>query len=478
MSTRKKVGIEPSMYTFMWKLFKAIGDSEYIKIIYKSNNNSTDMLPYDITAREPGKIQHEVEKIIELEGTEINHGSINKKQWHLAILRSGRGKDERNLWIDYDSGYSHGHRDGMNIGLFAKGLDLMPDFGYIPVQFGGWHTPEAKWYGMTAAHNTVVIDGMSDNRDFGGNTTMWAIGDRMKVIRVSAPQLINGKQFERTIALIDITEKDSYILDIFRVVGRKDHAKFMHSHHGDIRTNGLILKPADEYGYETLMRNFQVDENPLAGWSADWKIEDYLNLVSGRSDLHLKYTDFTADAKAYICEGWISAGNTKEKIEKWIPRIMVRRQSEKEPLVSNFVGIIEPYEKESKIKNLRRLDLEYEDGTPAVKADAAIEVVISDTRSDLIVSIDDEDPLSLKNGKNTVIQKEWDLKYDGEFCMVSLNNRKVERVIICRGIALTLDGVEIRLKSKQDIIEIVFKDGKFEIVTGSSDNIDKIKTNV
>lgn len=134
--------------------------------------------------------------------------------------------------------------------------------------------------------------------------------------------------------------------------------------------------------------------------------------------------------------------------------------------------------KNLKIKNLRRLDLEYEDGTPAVKADAAIEVVISDTRSDLIVSIDDEDPLSLKNGKNTVIQKEWDLKYDGEFCMVSLNNRKVERVIICRGIALTLDGVEIRLKSKQDIIEIVFKDGKFEIVTGSSDNIDKIKTNV
>ena len=46
----------------------------------------------------------------------------------------------------------------MNLGLFAKGLDLMPDFGYPPVQFGGWGSRRAHWYRSTPAHNTVVVD--------------------------------------------------------------------------------------------------------------------------------------------------------------------------------------------------------------------------------------------------------------------------------------------------------------------------------
>jgi hypothetical protein len=49
----------------------------------------------------------------------------------------------------------------MNLGLFALGLDLMPDFGYPPVQFGGWGSARSLWYHMTAGHNTVVVDGQS-----------------------------------------------------------------------------------------------------------------------------------------------------------------------------------------------------------------------------------------------------------------------------------------------------------------------------
>ena len=58
-----------------------------------------------------------------------------------------------------DTGGRHSHADGMNLGLFAKGVDLMPDFGYPPVQYGGWDSPRAQWYRMSAAHNTVVVDG-------------------------------------------------------------------------------------------------------------------------------------------------------------------------------------------------------------------------------------------------------------------------------------------------------------------------------
>ena len=46
----------------------------------------------------------------------------------------------------------------MNLGFFAKGLDLLPDFGYPRVQYGGWRSGKAKWYTMSAAHNTIVVD--------------------------------------------------------------------------------------------------------------------------------------------------------------------------------------------------------------------------------------------------------------------------------------------------------------------------------
>ena len=90
-------------------------------------------------------------KSIAEQGAEIHLGSVNKTEWGLAILRSGEGADARALWVDYDSGERHGHADGMTIGLFAKGLDLLPDFGYPPVQYGGWTAPRSMWYMQTAA---------------------------------------------------------------------------------------------------------------------------------------------------------------------------------------------------------------------------------------------------------------------------------------------------------------------------------------
>ena len=112
--------------------------------------------------------------------------SVNKQEWHLAILRSGKGKDARAMWLNYDAGGGHGHCDGMNLGLFAKGLDLMPDFGYPPVNFGGWDSPRAVWYRMTAAHNTVTVDGQNQVWA-AGKTTLWADGKSFHAIRASAP---------------------------------------------------------------------------------------------------------------------------------------------------------------------------------------------------------------------------------------------------------------------------------------------------
>ncbi|MBD3185115.1 hypothetical protein GF312_22735 [Candidatus Poribacteria bacterium] len=430
-----EISLEPSMFTFLWELYEATGDASFVQVIYHTNDEKLEGLPYDIFADDYFEFQENVENIISWKGKNIEIGSVNKESWHLAILRSGKDEDRRAVWIDYDSGGNHGHADGMNIGLFAKGLDLMPDFGYPPVSYGGWHSPQAIWYTMTAAHNTVVVNGRNQEAQNTGNTELWIDRDGFKATRISAANIINDHQYERTIAMIDISDSDSYIVDIFRIIGGTDHAKFMHSHFGQLITKGLTLKPTDDYGNNTLMRNFYKDSEPVSGWYADWKIDDRYNIISNESDIHLRYTDFTTSAEASVCEAWISyIENTdiqyneqwkQPQLEAWIPRIMIRRQSQVPPLISNFVGIIEPYDNTCSISKIKRLKLITPDGKLYPDANVALEIELINGYKDIFISADTENPLNISPSieeYKSMIQPKWSLDFSGEMCLVRFDN--------------------------------------------------------
>jgi hypothetical protein len=606
----------PSVHEFLWKLYELTGDAAYVQALYHANGGRTDGLPFDLFARDPEGLRKEVAGVIARHGTEIRLGSVLKPEWHLAILRAGRGENARALWLDYDIAGNHGHIDAMNVGLFAKGLDLMPDFGYPPLQFEGGSGKPALWYRMAAAHNTVVVDGSLPNagfyrrRAFGGRCTLWAEGVSFTAVRASGPELLlthhlseaadlsgeghdriglymlspsrvdrvraltkpeggaagdrwtlqfedtfnraelgpdwkvlegdwrieagrlvgsgvllctrrfpgsqrlefeataladtprdlsaflaagergwptgvffgfgsndnqrsklsllgneatsanvtvtpgrrysiicerdgdhirhfvdgqalqsfinrreevrkaldtacRGWQYERTLVQVNVSEADSYYLDIFRVVGGRDHAKFVHSHFGQIHTEGLCLSPAPDYGHDTLMRNFRTDPAPQPGWSVDWQIDDRHGYLAKGRDIHLRYTDLTEGAAASTCEGWVSPCSYNETQQAWIPRIMVRRQAGSAPLV----GIIEPYEGCSNIASIRRLPLRTPDGQLCGDADVAVEVTLKDGRRDLLAALDVEGPLarSPRGASRRVVQPDWSVDLDGEF---------------------------------------------------------------
>ena len=414
----QKPGVEPSAYAFLWELYKLTGDAGYVQALYRANGNKVDGLPHDLFAEDPLAVQRGVAEVIAREGTTPKVTSVNKQEWHLAILRSGQGEAARALWLDYDTGGKHSHADGMNLGLYALGLDLLPDFGYPPVQYGGWEAPRATWYMMTAAHNTVVVDGVNQ-KPGAGRTTLWLQGDGYQAIRVSGPELIGGLQFERTVALIDISPRDFYVLDIFRVVGGTDHAKFLHSHFGRISTQGLALKPTGDYGHGTQMRAFLVDPGPQPGWSVDWQIEDRYHYLPPGTDVHLRYADLTYGAQAYTCEGWVSAGGFEGQQEVWIPRVLVRRQGPP-PLASTFVGIIEPYERVPHIAGIHRLPLETPEGEAYPDSNVALEVCLADGRRDLIVCADVENPLGLRPSfaeSGVMVQREWKHSFHQPLCL-------------------------------------------------------------
>ena len=510
----------PSMFTFCWKMYELTGDAAFVQVLHHANGGKVDELPHDPFTDNPGQFQQRVRDVIAREGAELNVGSVNKEQWHLAILRSGKAANARAAWISYDAWGGHGHANGMNIGLYAKGRDLMPDNGYPPVHKGGFSGEWFDWYWSTAAHNTVVVDGYSQVR-FAGKTTLWKTGGDCQVIRVepdrqpvplngeligfylctpgsighvrcnnfgddfdrgelgpdwrvldgewritngrltghgtimctrrfpgaqrlefdavtSAPQpcdlsallmaherglntgaffgfgsdnnrysMINidpaagrcrsaarseativcgklyrivcecdghalrhwvdgkliqrclndglpfldaetsaEKRYARTLALVDIDDQDAYVVDLFHVVGGRDHAKFVHSNFSTITTTGLALQPAPDYGHGTKMRNFRTDPTPKLGWSADWQIAD--------SAVHLRYFDLTEGASASTCEGWIASAGYQSHAEVWIPRMMVRRQAHE----SLFVAVLDPHAGRANIARvLRRCDL-------------------------------------------------------------------------------------------------------------------------
>jgi hypothetical protein len=470
--------LAPSMFTFMWRLYGLTGDPAFVQALYIANDKAADGLPYDLFADDPESVWRGVAEVIAKEGACPKLKSTIKQQWHIAILRSGDGPDSRAAWLDYDSGGAHGHLDGMNLGLFAKGLDLMPDFGYPPVQFGGWGSAKAGWYATTASHNTVVVDG-KPQAGGAGKTTLWADGERFRCVRASAPTLIGGQQYERTVATVDMPGRDSYLVDIFRVVGGKDHAKFTHSHFGTIRTEGLSLRPAEPYGYGTQMRRFQTDPSPASGWRVDWEIEDRYGLLPKSAKVHFRYTDLTTGAQASTAEAWVIAGQYNTTVEAWIPRIMVHRRSKDAPLASTFVSVVEPYESSTAVASIRRLPLHDAKGGQYPDPNVAVEAVLRDGSRDLLVAADVENPLGLKpvvvDGQAKLVERDWRLQFQGELCMVRKGKTgSVQRLALCRARSLAVGDLRVELKGTQEYVEIALDERGWRVVSGPPDGVREV----
>ncbi len=464
VSFTKDPGLEPSMYAFLLRLYRETGDAAYVQALFQANGNTVEELPRDLFADDPAAFQNEVQTVIDAHGTEIEQASVNKTEWRLAVLRSGRGDSRRAAWLDYDSGGPHGHADGMNLGLFAMGLDLMPDFGYPPVHYGGWSGPKFHWYVSTASHNTVVVDGKDQERPSDGESSLWADGQQFRAIRTNGPALYRIARYERTVVMVDVSEDSSYLLDVFRVVGGRDHAKFMHSHFGRISTRGLSLAPAADYGYETQMRNFMRDQDPALGWHVDWRVEDRFGYLEGNRNIHLRYTDLTDGAEVSTAEAWVALRGFGGNETARIPRVMVRRQSDADPLASTFVGVIEAYDGAPVISGVRRLNLGGANGGGSQVADVAVEIELADGRRDVILAADVEN--TGRDG-GQMVQNARGIRTNAELCVVRQgNDGGVLSIAICSGKTVHVGDTTLDLKEETNFVEVRFDAGAPSIVAG------------
>lgn len=468
----KEPGLKPSVYSFLWQLYKISGDPDFVKVIYNENGNSSAGLPYDIFEAAPEKIRKETDKIIRKYGEKIVSGSVNKKKWHLALLKNGSGNNERAFWLDYDAGGYHSHSDGLNIGLFAYGLDLLPDFGYPPVQFGGWESEKAKWYTRTAAHNTVVVDGKDQQNKAGkyqetsgfmgepaGSTTLWADGKNLQAVSASIPGAYNIADYRRTDAVVSAGD-NFYILDIFNLRGGKNHARMTYTLPGDLKITGVNPNKSAGYGNGALLRNFMTDSLAIPGWTADWTINDKNGLSRENGPVHLRLTDLTENSSVSSAEAWITEG-IRSATGEWIPSLLVQRTGTDSLLSSVFVSIIEPYISRPFINNIQRI---YTDNEAI-----AIELTFTDGNRDLIICNE-------KNVSGTTIESEGkrQLSFTGQMALIRYSSTgDLKNISISGNGTLEADGYKADFKPGGGVTELIIEKGKVCIETG---NIQSVKT--
>ncbi len=76
----------------------------------------------------------------------------------LAILRQGQGAQAVSVMLDFGPhGGGHGHFDKLQLLLFARGREWLPDPGRLTYS----HQQYQTWVKHTAAHNTIAINGRS-----------------------------------------------------------------------------------------------------------------------------------------------------------------------------------------------------------------------------------------------------------------------------------------------------------------------------
>ena len=310
--------------------------------------------------------------------------------------------------------------------------------------------------------------------DAAGKTTLWADDQAFRAVRASAPGMVGGKQFERTVALIAVSDRACYMVDLFRLVGGSEHVKFLYGRLGTVTTQGLTLQPGEPFGRGAQMRNFQQDAAAKPGWSADWKIDDRHNLLPKGTDVPLRCTDLTTGAQAWTAEGWVLVSwDTSEAA--WIPWVMVRRRAEKGPLASTFVGVLEPYEKQSSIN---RLALASQDGKALAASNVAVEGQLADGSRDLLVAADVEEPPNGKTSGTSVpilLEKDRRLRVEGEIGFVRLDrDGKIARLALCRGRAFQVGDFKLQLKERVDFIEMRFDEKGASVLSGDHRQIEEI----
>ena len=211
-----KAGWNSRMFRWAWEQY---GDPRFAKALMDMGNPGAGLFELDKSA--------EIAEAAKAHPGPVVKGTRNLSQFGCAILESPSESRPRGLSLYYGSAAGgHGHYDRLNIELYANGRSMMPDLGY-PDQ---WGSKASHFHKNSTSHYVVQIDETGQQTMARGKLHYIASLGDVQVVEASAesayPDLADT--YRRTTTLVDISGKDFYVVDIFRVKGGATHDWLFH----------------------------------------------------------------------------------------------------------------------------------------------------------------------------------------------------------------------------------------------------------
>ncbi|PYI53807.1 FIMAH domain-containing protein [Paenibacillus flagellatus] len=331
----------------------------------------------------------------------------------------------RDAYMYYGRSSGHGHRDTLNIGLHAYGLDLAPDLGY-PEFADNVDMHRAQWVNNTVSHNTVVVDKRKQQTQWVGLPHHYDETEQVKLVDVEAPKPYpQTERYRRTMATIRVDAEHSYTVDFFRVKGGSDHHYSFHGPEGTVSTEGLALtaQPTGTYAGPNVafgqraddvegagymgsgfhwLKDVERDGSPTGAFSVDWKANDTWNVfgrgAGAETDVHLRLTMLGPVDDVALANG--VPPRNKPGNPQQLRYMLAHRTGAN--LDSLFTSVLEPYKGERYVRSIAEAEVK-RDGVPVDTSTdngvRAIKVELANGRTDYIVQASDASATYTIDGK-------------------------------------------------------------------------------
>lgn len=371
----------------------------------------------------------------------------------IAILRSGKDDSSRAALLRYGPAWNHGHSDDLNLNFYALGREMTYDLGY---SVGSAHV-QVGWTHQTASHNLVVVNEKPQmlGPGTGGSPTLFAGSPGVQVVDASSENCYSTEKistYRRTMAMVDLSPNNFYLVDIFRVRGGDKQDQFWHFSGALDSVKGVTLSetlkgslagPEIDWGNK-LLANGDIDGFPNKPyWNAPpqngYGFLDQIRRGTPEKSLELTWKmDDSAHLKATLLppEG-------SELVTAHGPGILpnlpgadyaILRESGKS-LSSSFISVLEPYQKTPSLMKAEKI-------YPAEKSSSltAVQVKCSGEREDYLLS----DSPAIQNPKAAVFKtSSGALHFQGQFGFVSMESNQPRRMILAGGRHLSFGNMEI-----------------------------------
>ncbi|MDP6775881.1 MAG: heparinase II/III family protein, partial [Candidatus Latescibacteria bacterium] len=401
-------------------------------------------LSEDIFERDPGALAEEIADAVTPEPFRLKSDHMGR--YGQAVLQTEHKVDGRAVWIHYGGRKGHWHADCMNIGLYAKNIDMFPDLGY-PEFTGSW-PKRGAWTSNTISHNTLQVD---DTRSSpGGRVELFAIAPPVRVIDVSSTTAYEGLEaYRRTVTLVDISETDSYVLDVFRARGGTNHRLSYHGPAETARVEGIDLvgrstgtfagpdvafatlgeerdDPHRSSGF-TYLYDIARSAGPIdTTYTVDWTCEDKRGRIVEGKEPHLRLHALTSCDEVALASG--DPPQNRPNAPRRYRYLIQSRLGE--DMQSQFITVLEPYDRDPIIDRVRALDVEHNADPNAV---AAVAVELMNGTTDILISCEEPTAVTVEGG----------ITFEGRFGMVRSEGGKVELMRMAHARFLRVGDVEL-----------------------------------